>query len=236
MYFQAGASKWPPTEQTRNSLSLEDRLEPRFKTKTFSHTPLLNTRICTGCAVLSQNGFIPFSLQHIGSLPIVLGQAKGPALSLFLVFLYFFFFFFFVHVMCLVGSQFPDQGLNPSHRSESPESYPLGYQGTPSSCVSCGICSWLLGVSAGFSSWQSWELGPLERAGCPVCVCFWEKDCKERPFGWSPIRTGIQISAGLLSILAQKLGRGFLFCDDRECDCHGVNCVPFTPIKKKKKG
>ena len=112
-------------------MSLEDRLEPRFKTKTFSHTPLLSTRICTGCAVLNQNGFIPFSLQHIGSLPTVLGQAKGPALSLFLVFLSL--FFFFGHVMCLAGSQFPDQGLNPSHRSESPESYPLGHQGTPSS-------------------------------------------------------------------------------------------------------
>ena len=37
------------------------------------------------------DGFIRFSLQHIGALLIVLGQAKGPALSLFLVFLFFFF-------------------------------------------------------------------------------------------------------------------------------------------------
>ena len=100
--------------------------------------------------------------------------------------------FFFGHVMCLAGSQFPDQGLNPSHRSESSESYPLGYQGTPSSCVSCGICSWLLGVSAGFSSWQSWELGPLERAGCPVCVCFCfpeeeEPKCHCLPGSWARV-------------------------------------------------
>ena len=74
------------------------------------------------------DGFIRFSLQHIGALPIVLGQAQGPALSLFLAFL-----FFFWHVVCLAGSQFPDQGLNLGHKSESPESYLLGYQGTPSS-------------------------------------------------------------------------------------------------------
>lgn len=41
----------------------------------------------TGDTVLSQNRCIPFSLQHICSLPIVLGQANGPALPLFLAFL-----------------------------------------------------------------------------------------------------------------------------------------------------
>ena len=46
---------------------------------------------------------------------------------------------------------------------------------------------------------------------------------------------GFLFSLLIVSFIAQKLGRGFLFCDDRECDCHGVNCVPFTPIKKKKK-
>lgn len=37
-------------------------------------------------------------------------------------------------------------------------------------CVSSGIYSWLLEARAGFSPWQSWESGPLEEAGCPVCV------------------------------------------------------------------
>ena len=32
------------------------------------------------------------------------------------------FFFFFGRVVQLVGSQFPNQGLNPHHSSESPES------------------------------------------------------------------------------------------------------------------
>ena len=30
-----------------------------------------------------------------------------------------------------VGSQFPNQGLNPSHNSESTKSSPLDHQGTP---------------------------------------------------------------------------------------------------------
>lgn len=37
-------------------------------------------------------------------------------------------------------------------------------------CISSGIYSWLLGVRAGFSPWQSWQSGPLEGAGCPVSV------------------------------------------------------------------
>ena len=36
----------------------------------------------------------------------------------------------FDHVTWLAGSQFPDQGLNPSHGSESPKSYSLGHQET----------------------------------------------------------------------------------------------------------
>ena len=32
------------------------------------------------------------------------------------------FFLFFGHITWLVGAQFPDQGLNPGHSSESPES------------------------------------------------------------------------------------------------------------------
>ena len=35
-------------------------------------------------------------------------------------------FFFFCHTMQLVGSQFPNQGLNLVHGSESLQSYPLG--------------------------------------------------------------------------------------------------------------
>ena len=41
------------------------------------------------------------------------------------------FFFFFGCAAWLVGFQFPNQGLNPSQSSESPESQPLGHQGTP---------------------------------------------------------------------------------------------------------
>ena len=33
--------------------------------------------------------------------------------------------------LSLWGSQFPNQGLNPGHGSESPESLPLGHQGNP---------------------------------------------------------------------------------------------------------
>ena len=38
----------------------------------------------------------------------------------------FFFFFFW-----LIESQFPNQGLNPGHGGESPESEPPGHQGAP---------------------------------------------------------------------------------------------------------
>ena len=38
---------------------------------------------------------------------------------------------FFPFNMWLVGSQFPTQGLNLGHGSESPESSPLNHQGTP---------------------------------------------------------------------------------------------------------
>ena len=40
-------------------------------------------------------------------------------------------FFFFWLTMQLVGSQFPHQGLNPRHGSESTESEPWGHPGTP---------------------------------------------------------------------------------------------------------
>ena len=40
-------------------------------------------------------------------------------------------FFFFFLAMLLAVSQFPNQGLNPSHSSESLESYPPDDQGTP---------------------------------------------------------------------------------------------------------
>ena len=39
------------------------------------------------------------------------------------------FFFFFNLATQLVGSHFPDQGLNLGHSSKSPESQPLGHQG-----------------------------------------------------------------------------------------------------------
>ena len=54
------------------------------------------------------DGFIRFSLQHIGALLIVLGQAKGPALSLFLVFL---FLFLACRVSC--GISVPRPGIEP---------------------------------------------------------------------------------------------------------------------------
>ena len=50
-------------------------------------------------------------------------------------FLSFFVVFAVVVVGCaawLAGSQFPKQGLNPGHGSESPESEPLGHRGAPS--------------------------------------------------------------------------------------------------------
>ena len=47
----------------------------------------------------------------------------------------FFFFFSFGCATWLVGFQFLDQGLNPGHGSESPESYSLGHQGTPSPSI-----------------------------------------------------------------------------------------------------
>ena len=43
----------------------------------------------------------------------------------------FLFFFSFGCAALLAGSQFPNQGLNPGQGSESPESKPLGHQGTP---------------------------------------------------------------------------------------------------------
>ena len=48
-----------------------------------------------------------------------------------LIFVTVIFFFFFVHSMCLSGSQFPDEGLNLGHGSESSESPPLDPEGTP---------------------------------------------------------------------------------------------------------
>ena len=41
-----------------------------------------------------------------------------------------FFFFFFGDATRLAGSQFPDQGLNPGHSSESLATR-LGHQGSP---------------------------------------------------------------------------------------------------------
>ena len=46
-----------------------------------------------------------------------------------------FFFFFSGHTAWLVGSQFPNQGLNPGHNTESPESSPLGYQKSLCKCL-----------------------------------------------------------------------------------------------------
>ena len=39
-----------------------------------------------------------------------------------------------------VGSHFPDQGVNPSHGSESPEPYPLGPWGTPQQGLYLRVC------------------------------------------------------------------------------------------------
>ena len=47
----------------------------------------------------------------------------------------FFFFFFSGHTAWLVGSQFPNRGLNPGHNTESPESSPLGYQKSLCKCL-----------------------------------------------------------------------------------------------------
>ena len=55
----------------------------------------------------------------------------------------FLFLIFFGHATWLVGSQFPDQGLNPAHGNESPESWPLGHQGTPHPCLLIlPLCIW----------------------------------------------------------------------------------------------
>ena len=109
-------------------MSLEDRLEPRFKTKTC--TFIEHQDMHWVCCVEPERIYPLLSATHRfpSNCP---GLGKGSCLvSLPCVSLP---FFFFGHIMCLAGSQFPDQGLDLSHRSESPESYPLGYQGTPSS-------------------------------------------------------------------------------------------------------
>ena len=58
---------------------------------------------------------------------------KENKILLYLEFFFFFFFFFFGHGMqpLDMDSQFPDQGLNPGHSSESAESSLPDHQGTP---------------------------------------------------------------------------------------------------------
>ena len=57
--------------------------------------------------------------------------AKFPLRYIYYLFLYYYYYYYFGHATWLVGSQFPDQGLNPGPNSKSAESQPLGYQGTP---------------------------------------------------------------------------------------------------------
>lgn len=120
-------------------MSLEDRLEPRFKTKTC--TFIEHQGMHWVCCVEPERIYPLLSATHRfpSNCP---GPGKGSCLVSLPV-CFFTFFFWPYHVFW--GSQFPDQGLDPSHRSESPESYPLGYQELPVPCVSCGIYSWLLG-------------------------------------------------------------------------------------------
>lgn len=56
-----------------------------------------------------------------------------------------------------------------------------------------------------------------------------EKKTHENAFLWVPQKNRHLDFCGGFSIFRQKLGRGFLFCDNRECDCYGLNCVPCPP-------
>ena len=60
-----------------------------------------------------------------------------------------FFLFSFGRAAWLAGSQFPDQGLNQGHHSESAKSLPLDHQGTPCSVfflhvVIMSVSTWIL--------------------------------------------------------------------------------------------
>lgn len=78
-------------------------------------------------------------------------------------------------------------------------------------CISSGIYSWLLGVRAGFSPWQSWQSGPLEGAGCPVSVSTFlrrkgPRICFTRllgqGFGWGGCGHQLGLSLGVSRMLA----------------------------------
>ena len=49
-------------------------------------------------------------------------------------------FLFFLEGRCVLGSKFPDQGLNLGHGSESTVSQPLGHQGISSFGICFPVC------------------------------------------------------------------------------------------------
>ena len=59
--------------------------------------------------------------------------------SVFLFIYFYFIYLFFGRALRLAGSQFSDQGLNLGQGSDSPESLPLGHQGTPLQSLLCAI-------------------------------------------------------------------------------------------------
>lgn len=77
------------TEQIRNSLKLENSLQPRLSAKIFSPKHLLSTEINTGDTLLSQIRLIPClflafwlrSNADVSAFLCSLGQTNGPALS-----------------------------------------------------------------------------------------------------------------------------------------------------------